>query len=550
MKKDNLHQLTKLADDRALPALERRLYSDDKFLQVFGFSRILRQKNQIKNKHLGRGIDLAAQSTYAAEQLTPVLIEAGLYDALDRLQKKRRSETVSARVIADLNKAYVNGLQDEIVNNLGLRYLDTGNSFYLKTAFETSLTKLQRRQSWKWFIRLLLVEPPPHDETIFNFLDLLAREDARQEFLYLGAACQDLNGCEIALTFWKAQRQLWEGDYAGRCKTIEEKHNLVRRGGPESYFRSLKAQAPEKAWDFRAAAVEYKKQNDAESVDQLTPSTFIDMACEAGDLNLPVLPGDKNENYYLMTGFPRSGTTLLENALEAHPHIEKAEEESALTRPFKYAFRYVLAGDDSPEALKDAALQHRRLYYRVIDRAVESQANTVIDKTPVLSAYIKYLEKLFPEKKYIFCIRPPYDVVLSNFKQRYKQNAAMAGLNEISSACDFYKFVMREWFQAFPGQTDRVCYVYYDELVTNFEPTIRRVIDFLGVEWDDAVLDFAEHSKKRAVRTPSYANVRKGLSLGVQSTYQNYLFLFDDYCRSKLDPWVEFFGYTVEEPKQ
>ncbi|AGY92610.1 hypothetical protein SPICUR_08410 [Spiribacter curvatus] len=170
------------------------------------------------------------------------------------------------------------------------------------------------------------------------------------------------------------------------------------------------------------------------------------------------------------------------------------------------------------------------MYYDALEQRRQKSSTILIDKTPILSADIHYMEKLFPAKRYIFSVRHPYDVVLSNFKQRYHQNAAMAAFNEFWSSCDFYDYVMKNWFEVFPGETDRVCYVYYDELVTNFEPTIRRVIDFLGVEWDDAVLDFAEHSKKRAVRTPSYANVRKGLSLGVQSSYQNYLFLFDDYA--------------------
>ena len=98
---------------------------------------------------------------------------------------------------------------------------------------------------------------------------------------------------------------------------------------------------------------------------------------------------------------------------------------------------------------------------------------------------------------------------------------------------------MSDWFDVLPGETDRVCYIKYDDLVTDFRNQMERTLDFLRVDWADEVLNFAKIAETRPVRTPSYANVRKGLTIGVQTSWQNFDFLFDDRCRALLDPWPD-----------
>ena len=69
------------------------------------------------------------------------------------------------------------------------------------------------------------------------------------------------------------------------------------------------------------------------------------------------------------------------------------------------------------------------------------------------------------------------------------------------------------------------------------------MLRFAGVEWADSVRDFAEQAGQRAARTPSYQKVRAGLSIGVQSSWQNYAFLFDGKDAAPLKRWVQHFGY-------
>jgi hypothetical protein len=119
----------------------------------------------------------------------------------------------------------------------------------------------------------------------------------------------------------------------------------------------------------------------------------------------------------------------------------------------------------------------------------------------------------------------------------------MENFRTLEDACDFYDRVMSIWFGVFPAESDRVLYVRYDELVTEFEREVKRALAFLNVDWNDEVLRFAELSEGRKVGTPSYAKVRSGLVLGVQSSWKNYRFAFDNPHGAKLHRWIDRFGY-------
>jgi hypothetical protein len=104
---------------------------------------------------------------------------------------------------------------------------------------------------------------------------------------------------------------------------------------------------------------------------------------------------------------------------------------------------------------------------------------------------------------------------------------------------------MSQWFSVFGLNDSRVEYVRYDKLVEQFEPTLRTTLKFLGAEWHDAVQSFAKAAEERLNRTPSYQKVRQGLSIGVQTYWRNYKFVFDSPDAKPLHKWAEFFGYPT-----
>jgi len=263
------------------------------------------------------------------------------------------------------------------------------------------------------------------------------------------------------------------------------------------------------------------------------------------NFEMPTLREDvRSQSHFMMVGFPRSGTTLLENALAAHPLIETYEEVPAFARAVSFIDRSATIGAAVSESV---ALTARQRYYEELDRrSAKPTARAHIDKLPLNAAAIKFLERLLPGKRYVFSIRHPYDVVLSCFRQHFAHNAAMDNFRRFPEACRFYDFVMSQWFEVFSlSESERVAYVRYEDLVGDFRPTLARVLNFVGADWDDRVLDFARQAQGRSANTPSYQKVRAGLQVGLQSSWRNYRFLFKDEEAAILSRWVDHFGYSV-----
>ena len=137
-------------------------------------------------------------------------------------------------------------------------------------------------------------------------------------------------------------------------------------------------------------------------------------------------------------------------------------------------------------------------------------------------------------------------MVLSCFKQRFVPNPAMENFHTIEDASRLYDFAMTEWFKVHSMDDPKVIYVRYDELVTDFDRVTGGVLEFLGLPWDDAVREFSKAAENRAAKTPSYHKVRQGLSIGVQTQWRNYGFVFQSEAVKPLRKWVEFFGYPLE----
>ena len=305
----------------------------------------------------------------------------------------------------------------------------------------------------------------------------------------------------------------------------------------------LTAEAIEASGDYRGAYAAYVELNRFEVGPKVNLADFGKVIRANAALEVPALPPDPNGNFVVMTGFPRSGTTLLENALAAHPAIETFEEIPSSAAMQTYLDRAVPTIDSQAEAVRVFLNARARYYDEELRRRRKLGATIFIDKLPMRSAEAALMSKLFPDKRYIFSIRHPYDVVLSCFRQHFGRNIAMAHFRSIESAARLYDFTMEQWFSCYSLDDPRVHYLRYDDLVTEFTPSMQGVLEFLGLGWDDAVLGFAAAAESRAAKTPSYQKVRQGLGLGVQSAWRNYGFVFQSAAVAPLRKWVRFFGY-------
>jgi tetratricopeptide (TPR) repeat protein len=262
----------------------------------------------------------------------------------------------------------------------------------------------------------------------------------------------------------------------------------------------------------------------------------------------PASGGDVPAPIFLV-GFPRSGTTLLDQILDSHPALTTMEEKDALDQ-VRRAVQQMPGG--YPEALAGmsaATLADLRALYRTeVRRHVGDLGGRIlVDKMPLNTIDVGLIHRLFPSARILLALRHPRDVVLSGFMQAMQPNAAMVLFDSIPSTARFYAQVMELWQQYLSVLPVSVVSIRYEDLVADLAGETRRILGALGLPWDDAVLGYAEHAKSRAISTPSYHQVVQPIYRRSVDRWRNYAFAFDE-ALPALRPFIERFGYAAPEP--
>jgi hypothetical protein len=432
----------------------------------------------------------------------------------------------------------------------GEMYLATGDFGYLVKASAAAERAGGWRASLAWALRHVVATPrnPTPLQRLFWLLQNSGQPELLQETFDLFAA-RNLH-LQVIQVF-AAAAALLRGDPERCLDRLRPLDDARIMATPTllpylGEVRALRAGAEERLGHYRASYAAYQGLNEAERAKNVDPQDFARGVAVRAKLPIPSLPSDERMAVVQMLGFPRSGTTLLENVLAAHPDIETFEEVPALNAAIDRIERVLLKKlPPEPPDVTYAAARERYLE-ELAEYRRKPEAQVLIDKMPIRTADTEFVAKLFPEWRYIFSIRHPYDVVLSCFKQRFTPNPAMENFRTIDDAVRLYDLSMGEWFKRHTMDDPGVHYVRYDRLVTDFEPVTRGVLDFVGVPWNDAVRDFARSAESRAVKTPSYQKVRQGLGIGVQTQWRNYRFAFQGEADETLRKWAEFFGYEVD----
>ncbi|MBI4922834.1 MAG: sulfotransferase [Devosia nanyangense] len=308
----------------------------------------------------------------------------------------------------------------------------------------------------------------------------------------------------------------------------------------------LAGEASERLGDFKGSYRYFVEMNRLELSPGVDGKGAIKGALSDSAITIPELPTLRRDDVVMMLGFARSGTTLLELVLGNHPDIEALEEPPTWSAAMAYVRsgrRSRAAAQTDPQSFFEAA--RNRYFDEVARHRQKPGAHFVVDKFPMRTLSAVPLKRMLPEQKYIFCIRHPFDVVLSCFRQRFVANSGMENFRTFQGSVEFYDFTMSQWFGVHTLADELVHYLKYDDLVTSFEGSVRGTLDFTGVEWDERVRDFAEYADSRVAVTPSYQKIRKGLSLGVQTYWRNYGFLFQTPEAKPLHKWAEFFAYPT-----
>jgi hypothetical protein len=254
-------------------------------------------------------------------------------------------------------------------------------------------------------------------------------------------------------------------------------------------------------------------------------------------------PASRARQHVFLMGFLRSGTTLLEQILAVHPDVVHLEERETLID----ASRAYLTGGEGLDRLATASPDElgrlRTLYWRRVESfGVNPRRKVFIDKQPLNVFNLPLIAKLFPHAKILFAVRDPRDVVLSCFRRHFDVNAVMFEFLTLADGARFYSAVMDLADAARAKLPLNVLEHRYEDMVADFEGRVRRVCDFLGIEWTDEMRSFSVSAQNRSIRSPSAGQVRRDLYRSAVESWRNYSAQLAPVLPI-LEPWVKRFGY-------
>ena len=247
-----------------------------------------------------------------------------------------------------------------------------------------------------------------------------------------------------------------------------------------------------------------------------------------------------------LVGFPRSGTTMTEQILAAHPDVETTDETRLLFDVQRQIAEWYPQGAAAGLAqLTRRQVDKLRARYWKDARALLGDMprdKLVVDKLPLNLIYAGVINAVFPDARLLVALRDPRDVVLSCFSQSFRMNAAMVNFLHWERTAAFYEKVMGLWLHQRDVLTLPRVEVRYEDTVRDLRGQAERVLDVLDVKWDDAVLSFHEHAAERSITTPSFQAVTEPVHERAVGRWRNYAKHYPGIMPT-LQPFVEAFGY-------
>lgn len=232
---------------------------------------------------------------------------------------------------------------------------------------------------------------------------------------------------------------------------------------------------------------------------------------------------DPASAHVFIVGFPRSGTTLLEVVLEGHPQVVSLEENDSLVEGIREFMRQPGDLDRLRRATPATLAALREAYWRrVAEAGVDVRGRTFVDKNPLDTLKLPLIARLFPNAKILIACRDPRDVVLSCFRHRFRMSAPMYELLTLEGAAAYYDAVMRVLLECERVLPLATCLIRHEDVVSDFRREIRRVCEFLRLDWVPAMEEFALRSRRRVILTPSAAQLARGLDASGIGRWRRY----------------------------
>lgn len=259
----------------------------------------------------------------------------------------------------------------------------------------------------------------------------------------------------------------------------------------------------------------------------------------------PLVAPDSRASPVFVVGFPRSGTTLLEQMLDAHPEFRSMDERAFI---HELTERMAQVGQRYPADLANLtateAEQLRATYYRMVGRVLPDLGQRrLVDKNPLNMLCLPMIMRLFPQARIVLCLRHPCDVLLSCAMQSFRSPAFMVLCSSLSRLARGYVAAFEQWFRQVEVFAPQVIEWRYESVVEHPNEHLARLATFLDVADASPMARFAEHARsKRFISTPSYAQVTQGITTRAVNRWHGYREQFEPVL-PLLQPLIDRLGY-------
>jgi tetratricopeptide (TPR) repeat protein len=253
----------------------------------------------------------------------------------------------------------------------------------------------------------------------------------------------------------------------------------------------------------------------------------------------------------LLSGFPRSGTTLLEQVLDAHTDLVSSEERDFIGREIVHAATAGRGRTTVLESLNEFSIQEiqsfRERYFAAMEYLLGEPigGRLHLDKNPAYNLVIPLMLRIFPDTRLVIALRDPRDVVLSCYLRYLPLNAVSVQFLDVERTAQRYAQDMSAWLRLRELVEVPWCEVRYEDTVADLERQARRALDMLGLAWEGQVLNYRErlHGKKH-VTSPTYEAVAQPIYTRAVGRWKNYEHVLAP-TFDTLAPFIREFGYDI-----
>jgi tetratricopeptide (TPR) repeat protein len=246
-----------------------------------------------------------------------------------------------------------------------------------------------------------------------------------------------------------------------------------------------------------------------------------------------------------IVGFPRSGTTLLEQVLDAHPLLQSMDEQpfllKAVTEVTDCGIRYPAElGKLGPQSLDQI---RARYWDRARTRGRLQAGRRLVDKNPFNLVLLPLIQRLFPNARIIVAIRHPCDTLLSCYLQHFRSPGLAIVCRDLTTLATAYSRAFGFWYSQALLLRPHSYELLYERLAADLPAEVRKLSAFLDLPWHDAMLAPGNHARAKGfINTPSYAQVTQPVSSRSVGRWRHYEQHFAE-VSTILEPWMARWGY-------